>query len=305
MDFRKEIDDTIKDLQGKLAQLKKQKASEEKLNLYRGLISKFNLERQKYDSKKLSNVRIERDLTKDKPVKEIDVSWMDITFETDAIVVQLPNEKPISFYCHGALPIYNWVRESLEGIAEPLHVIFYSIRKPNIANMDIVNELFGCLELKERFKCEPTLIYQIRQRIERDQFNLSSIFLPEKKDRSEYINLLCSRQYEGCKYIPVWEFGYAGKEESFIFSLKADRGFAVILENCCYDRATYIAMCRGDEREAVIQKLFDYFSSDMKRKRAMVRSGRAENMLGFSLKAVEHDSLEAWEAKINQILWDM
>ena len=128
------------------------------------------------------------------------------------------------------------------------------------------------------------------------------------KSKSEYLYNLSSLQNEK-KLIRVYEINHGKEEDAFIFSIDmAGNRNAIVFENASNDASTttWVFVVKSENYEDCINMVFNYFTDyTIHSKRSSLRAKNVnppEKFKAESYAFIDHDDLEQWLKKLNNIL---
>lgn len=251
-------------------------------------------------------------LQKQKRIKK-KINWANVCFEDFHIRIFINNSfsEPYQFANS---------RKSLEFLKpyiikrklKPITVLMIGNKVDSIENLEELDNVINILSMQDEISnylndftssSFDKILLKIRNVTNKNLLDFFKI-----KDRSIYLNYLCTIQNDNYKIVPATEIlsnndFIITEEDTFLFTFtKKDTAF-IIWESTSLNRATYIFNADKNNYQREIQIIFEFIISERNRKRSDLRLSINSNENPFKcITSINHNEFDSWKNKIENII---
>lgn len=242
-------------------------------------------------------------LSKDELPRSFEVEWTDIQFWNGYIRVLIYGTPSKEIPFSKSKRSFEFIKPSFHLYdLKPLEITMLKDDIQSIKNINEIDSALALLNVQDDV-CDffndgnPERVRNIQTKLDGIP-NKEIVRFYKLNKRNVYLRELSEKQSIKFKIVPVVEACYGPvfdtlSQDSFIFTFNTGAKVFLVWESLSTDKATYIFGSNFENYNHDIQRLFDYISSDRKRKRSSITANRAQNPLKFLNRAI-HTNLPAW-----------
>lgn len=237
------------------------------------------------------------DLVPDQVIDTLIVRWDTIEFFNNSVKITGKNQA-LRCSLKGARSFYNHFQSIFSSLIPEIHIELHSRSSHIVLNMSEFHEIFTYLDIKEQIASGNIEVYRkMFEHVRSSGLILNKILLPQ--DKTIYINYLSQIHDNNFKYIPVYEKSL-NDCDAFLFTVTRSNLCYIIWENVSPNTATYIFRCAYNDYDTVVQKIYDYVSSDIEYKRMMLY--RKDLKIDIEYNMILHSSFTQWKADLKSYI---